>query len=403
MGARRGRVVFSRARRTRPVAVALALLALVGSGASTAGAAPSQLATELASLQAEIGRQGARWVAGETPLSNLTPEQMHGYLGLLETPPEIRAAMPRFSPQAVPLALPSAFDWSDRNGASYVTAVRDQAGCGSCWAFATTAALESRSLITFVRRDEPFDLSEQTLVSCSGAGSCGGGYLGKSAAFLASTGLPAEQCYPYQAANGSCAAACAGWRQASYRIESSLAVAKSVADLKAALVAHGPIPVGMGVYSDFQSYRGGVYSHVSGGYLGGHAVALVGFDDAASCFIVKNSWGGDWGESGFFRISYAEVTGATAFGRDALAYGPAISPFDPADLGKRWTTSPSTVDRARRELVPAGCHCAPRRRRGPERERRQGRGLLDPGGGRRPRDGRVRRARLAGRLRRPLP
>lgn len=318
---------------TLSCALAFLLLALPGAPHAARAAAP-QLAAELDALRQAVREGGARWVVVETPLSGLTPEQMRGYLGALETPREIREAMPKFSAQAEPQALPAALDWRSNGGGSYVTGVRNQAGCGSCWAFATTAALESRALITVAQTGEDFDLAEQTLVSCSGAGSCAGGYLGQSAAFLESTGLPTESCHPYTAENGSCGAACADRLQSSYRTQSSLAVDRTVADLKQALVQHGPLPVGMHVFSDFQSYGSGVYSHVSGNYLGGHAVAVVGFDDAAACFIVKNSWGDNWGEGGFFRIAYTEVSTATSFGADALAYGPVIAPVSPISLGE---------------------------------------------------------------------
>ena len=63
------------------------------------------------------------------------------------------------------------------------------------------------------------------------------------------------------------------------------------------------------VYSDFMSYKGGIYKHVTGGRQGGHAVKLVGYgtESGTDYWIIANSWGPAWGESGFFRIAYGEV------------------------------------------------------------------------------------------------
>ena len=63
-----------------------------------------------------------------------------------------------------------------------------------------------------------------------------------------------------------------------------------------------------------------MYTHVSGGYAGDHAILTVGYDDANQCFIVKNSWGTGWGESGFFRIAYSEITGDSKFGYETIAF-----------------------------------------------------------------------------------
>ena len=70
-----------------------------------------------------------------------------------------------------------------------------------------------------------------------------------------------------------------------------------------------PVPCGMYVYEDLKNYVGGVYEPLTGQEnLGGHLVCIVGFDDSQSCWIVKNSWGPDWGEDGFFRINYNQTS-----------------------------------------------------------------------------------------------
>ena len=65
----------------------------------------------------------------------------------------------------------------------------------------------------------------------------------------------------------------------------------------------------MTVYEDLMYYTGGVYKHVSGDIAGGHAVSIVGYDDVAGAWIVRNSWGPEWGEGGYFRIAYDDISG----------------------------------------------------------------------------------------------
>ena len=103
----------------------------------------------------------------------------------------------------------TSFDWTYPT--NYVTPVRNQGNCGSCWAFATTAALESYTLIKNSLPGQELNLAEQVMVSCGGAGSCGGGYIGTAANYIKNTGLPLETCYPYSATNGTCSAACYNW------------------------------------------------------------------------------------------------------------------------------------------------------------------------------------------------
>jgi len=284
-------------------------------------------ALELSDVQNAIKSQGKQWVAGETSISKLPPEERKKRLGAKL--PEFKDTLPqtiKLDPGVV-ATLPSSFDWRSKDGKNYVTPVRDQGACGSCWAFAAAAALESYALIQTNTPGTDLNLSEQILVSCSGAGSCDGGYPAGASDFIRNIGLPLETCYPYTATNGVCRDACANWWLSSplYRI-GSWAYATldnpTVNAIKNAVYNYGPVHTIMAVYEDFFYYTGGIYSYTSGSFEGYHAVTIVGYNDTGQYFIVKNSWGTNWGESGYFRIAYSELASCVQFGMYTIAYSP---------------------------------------------------------------------------------
>jgi C1A family cysteine protease len=82
-------------------------------------------------------------------------------------------------------------------------------------------------------------------------------------------------------------------------------------------------------------YKSGVYTQVSGKKMGGHAVLIVGYNDDEQYFIVKNSWGTDWGEDGYFRIAYSELESKARFGTSTIAYQPASPTKYYSNLAKR--------------------------------------------------------------------
>ena len=110
-------------------------------------------------------------------------------------------------------SLTESFDWRNRHGANdpdspyydgdptgsgWITSVKNQRGCGSCWAFAATGATEALANIYFNEHID-LDLSEQEALSCSGAGSCKGGLPGKTLDYYTSDGVVDEACFPYTA------------------------------------------------------------------------------------------------------------------------------------------------------------------------------------------------------------
>lgn len=292
---------------------------------------------DFAAVNAAIQAKGARWLAGETSVSRLSPEEQRNLLGLIEPEgldAEWSSTLDDLSTMQAAV-LPSKLDWRSYNGGSYVTPVRNQGLCGSCWAFAATAALESKFLMAQGTPGEDLNLAEQILVSCSRAGDCGGGYIDTASDFLRDIGTPLEECFPYTASKSNCGNACTNWLLYTYNVSGwrwVSAGSPTVDGLKNALYAYGPLITTMYVYQDFYDYRSGVYSYVSGSYLGGHAILLVGYDDGDQCFIAKNSWGKGWGESGYFRIAYSQLKSSVAFGKFTIAFEGQVPPRTDPDL-----------------------------------------------------------------------
>jgi C1A family cysteine protease len=275
---------------------------------------------ELDQVRNAVKAKGARWHADETSVSTLSPEEKKMRLGLREHADLSADAFALSESATVPMvtAMPLTLDWRNMNGVSYVTPIKNQSSCGSCWAFAVTAALESQVMIG--TGGLPIDLSEQILVSCSGAGSCSGGSPSTASNYIRDVGLPVESCFPYTATNNSCSNACFSWQSNTYKVIGWHSSTPTVDNIKNALYAYGPVLTTLYVYNDFYYYRSGVYSYSSGSYVGAHAVLVIGYDDTNQCFIVKNSWGTGWGEAGYFMIAYSEVTGTSRFGYSTLAY-----------------------------------------------------------------------------------
>jgi len=288
-------------------------------------------ADELTDIQSAIKVKGAKWTAGETSMMKLSKEERKKRLGLiLEFSPENEMS---FASEEQVSVVPASLDWRNNNGGDFVTPVRNQASCGSCWAFATTAAAESAWLIAQNWSGMDLNLAEQILVSCSGAGDCGGGYIGSASSYIKNTGLPEEICFLYKAldCNDStpvcCNQACLDWTNDTYKIDSYSGVTATVDSIKNALNTNGPLVTTMAVYNDFFSYTGGVYTHVTGSLAGYHAVLIIGYDDPGHYFIVKNSWASGWGstagygtEKGYFMIDYSQMSNDVSFGASTLKY-----------------------------------------------------------------------------------
>lgn len=201
---------------------------------------------------------------------------------------------------------PASFDWRQVNGVSYIPAVPAQGECGACVSFAAAGTLEIQLAIACNAPGQPFSLSKQYLHSCGG-GTCRGGWmLSKAVDFLTESGTPDEPCMPYLGQDGTCSQACGDADRRSVRLYSHEQITSGfidVARIKAALMK-GPLLSSMVLYEDLEFYRSGVYRYTTGAKLGSHAVIIVGWSDADKAWIVRNSWGPNWGDGGFFKAAW---------------------------------------------------------------------------------------------------
>jgi len=197
---------------------------------------------------------------------------------------------------------PPSFDWRNYNGDNWMTPIKNQSSCRSCWAFATVGAAEAKWNIQNNDPNLNIDLSEQYLVSdCCNAGSCGGG----NAAY--SCDITDEACYSYTASNSSCSNRCSDWSNRVWDISNNSSLPYTQQDKikqqKIAIMTKGPL------YAlNASSY---VWDNTNGYYYCSdnninHAVVLVGWDDVAGYWIVRNSWGTGYGDQGYFYIGYGE-------------------------------------------------------------------------------------------------
>ncbi|MCZ8043247.1 MAG: C1 family peptidase [Beijerinckiaceae bacterium] len=254
-------------------------------------------------LQQMINLYGASWTAEENDISRarLRPGEMN-LMGLAFTE-EMRLQQLQFAESTelfeAAIGLPAFIDWRNNNG-NYVTAVKNQASCGSCVSFATCAVLESRVRIGQQSPGLSIDLSEAHLFSCGCGNCCATGWLPNRALdFAKSYGVGLERDFPYQPGDQACKTIPPAVKVSGYSAASSTSARKQAISLR------GPVSASMAVYEDFTYYSKGIYKHVTGSLVGYHQVCVVGYDDQSQCWIAKNSWG-NWGESGFFRIAYGE-------------------------------------------------------------------------------------------------
>jgi cathepsin L len=253
----------------------------------------------------EAGRKSFQ--LGMNKFGDMTNEEfrshMNGYKRSLRD--ESNSAL-RGSTFLVPhnVLIPTEIDWRQKG---YVTHVKDQGHCGSCWAFSAVGALEGQH---YRKSGTMVELSEQNLVDCSatfGNEGCNGGLMDNAFKYIkANSGIDTETSYPYEALDGRCR-----FNKTNVGAEDSGFVDVASGDesqLEAALATVGPVSIAIDAgHESFQFYKKGVYNEpeCSSEALD-HGVLAVGYGvtpEGELFYIVKNSWNTVWGEDGYIRMS----------------------------------------------------------------------------------------------------
>jgi cathepsin F len=284
-------------------------------------------------LAAKAGAEDVTAEHGVTKFSDLTPEEFKRFYLMPDQP---AANLARSCLQKGVIAphlnakAPDSFDWRDHTPA-VVTPVKDQAQCGSCWAFSVTGGMEGAWALA---GHDLVSLSEQQIVDCSHGccevppygpvcnEGCNGGWQW-SAMFDIMTpqwgGLWSEKDYPYKGRDGTC-------QLDPKKVAASIANYTCLDDkedhMKEWIATKGPLPIALDA-TPFQTYRNGILDPKSCQTKQlNHAVMIVGYgsEGGKDFWIIKNSWGTSWGEQGYVRL----VRGKGACGCNNAVNAPLI-------------------------------------------------------------------------------
>ena len=193
-------------------------------------------------------------------------------------------------------------DWREKG---IVKGAKNQARCGSCWAFAAASVVEQQ----YALAGSEILVSEQELVDCAGAygnQGCNGGLAPWALSYVLDKGINLAKDYPYQAVTRKCTIP----KEGEIKI-SRFVVLPAGPDFLIERLKKGTSTVSFSVQQDFMSYKSGIYNPKSCPNPRNHAVNAVGFDTTGEIpyFIIRNSWSANWGENGFFKIAIKDGNG----------------------------------------------------------------------------------------------
>ncbi|XP_054155193.1 cathepsin B-like cysteine proteinase [Oppia nitens] len=233
----------------------------------------------------------------------------------------------------IPKSFDSRHQWPECQS---IKEIRDQGNCGSCWAFAVVEAISDRICIASKSKQQ-VEISAENLVACctSCGDGCHGGFEDAAWQYYVKHGLVTgglynshKGCQPYSLAacehhttghyppcgktmdpTPKCHQKCATGYNVSYTHDlhfgsKAYDVDSDVEAIQTEIMTNGPVSAGFSVYEDFLTYKSGVYHHVTGSGVGGHAVKVIGWgvENGVDYWLVANSWNEDWGDKGLFKI-----------------------------------------------------------------------------------------------------
>jgi cathepsin B len=297
-------------------------------------------------LIAEINSKATTWTAGPSArFENKTLNDVKTLCGTIMGEKAFKLPeKPGSNYENILADIPS--DWDGRTAfpkcADVIGHIRDQSSCGSCWAFGSTEAFNDRRC---VKTGDTTLMSPEDTAACCGflqcfSMGCGGGHPGAAWNWFKSTGVvtggdfadmgKTDTCLPYslkpcahhvnstkyqpcpssEYPTPQCAKKCSNTGYSKDYASDKNKAAQSyslsgVAKIQSDMMQYGSVTGAFTVYADFPSYKSGVYKHVSGSMLGGHAIKIMGWgvENGEDYWLVANSWNEQWGDNGYFKIA----------------------------------------------------------------------------------------------------
>ena len=222
---------------------------------------------------------------------------------------ELKKLKKPHTPSIECVAGEKSFDWRKKHG---VTPIKNQENCGSCWDFAAHSAFEASWLIN---NKESINSSEQSTLDCIsgpwyGGDDCGGGWASDACDFMQQRGSASTFDYSYDAHRGTCLNTPFPYKLYTWGYVGDDDDIPSIAKIKEALCRYGPLAADVYAGTAFKHYVGGVFNERSSNGTD-HVVTIIGWDDTKEAWLIKNSWGTDWGstcdfgsERGYMWINY---------------------------------------------------------------------------------------------------
>jgi len=254
------------------------------------------------------------WKSGINQFTDMSEAQMNLRMGL-RLPDALRDLVHVGTDYEQDRELASSIDWAKKGAVR----VKDQGQCGSCWAFSTMGAIEGAWQIKSGLLPE---LSEQQLVDCDDTNyGCNGGIVNEAFEYLKDQEICSTSSYPYTSGTSKVRGQCSVCKGEAAIPKGGVTgftpVGASENSLAKALM-NQPISVAVAVNNKWFSYSSGIFSSECGKSLN-HAVLAVGYgkDGDAPYWKLRNSWGTNWGESGYIRLKkgghFCGITSAASY------------------------------------------------------------------------------------------
>jgi len=296
-----------------------------------------------------INSQPTTWKAGRNFDHSMPRSEIRKKLGYIKRAPA-PGARPTVHREDV--EIPETFDaranWPECE--NVISTIVDQSSCGSCWAVSAASAMSDRRCIAS-KGSLVIPVSAEDVMSCCGlcGFGCGGGFVDAPWDYWGTNGIvtgglynSSVGCKPYSLQTcdhhvegqytpcsqldyntPECTRRCTNgnleYRSELTRAQPKVSWLATVEDIQREIIQNGPVSAGFDVYSDFLTYKSGVYQRTAGTMEGGHAVRILGWgtEDGTPYWLIANSWNEDWGDKGLFKF----LRGQNHLGIEEQVYG----------------------------------------------------------------------------------